>query len=60
MMFAWVLDLIMLGDGFFEMVAWECCFQGPIVFRKLVLATFLLRYLLGVVLLGALRQECKI
>ena len=56
--FAWVLDCILLGDGFFEQVAWGCCFQDPICLGTLILATVLLGDLLGVGLLGAVIQGC--
>ena len=36
MMFAWVLDRRLLGDGLFEHVAEGCCFQGPICLAKLI------------------------
>ena len=52
MIFLWVCDRILLGDGFFEQVSWECCFQGPICLGTLILAAFLLGDLLGTVIQG--------
>ena len=51
---AWVLDRILLGDGFCEKFTRGCCFQSPICLGTLVLATYLLGDLLGVRLFGAI------
>ena len=48
LIFAWTLNRILLGDGFFEKVAWGLSYQGPICFGTLILATFLPGDFLGV------------
>ena len=50
---------ILLGDRHFERVAWGCDFQDHICLGWLILTTFLLGVLLGVDLLGAVRQGCS-
>ena len=40
MLFARNLDRILLGDGIFEQVDWESCFQGPICMRTLIWTFF--------------------
>ena len=49
---------ILLGDRHFERVAWGCDFQDHICLGWSILTTFLLGVLLGVDLLGAVRQGC--
>ena len=59
MIFAWGLGQILLGDRHFERVAWGCDFQDHICLGWPILTTFLLGVLLGVDLLGAVRQGCS-
>ena len=55
MIFAWGLGQILLGDRFFENVAWGCDFPNHICLGRLILTTLLLGVLLGVDLLGTVR-----
>ena len=59
MMFAWGFHLNLLGDGFFERVAWGGDFQGLLCLGTPILAPLLLGDLLGVDLLGAVIQGCS-
>ena len=60
MIFAWGLGQILLGDRIFESVAWGCDFLDHICLGWPILTTFWLGVLLGVDLLGAVRQGCTI
>ena len=51
-------DLFCLGMDFFERVAWGGDFQGLVCLGTSILAPLLLGDLLGVDLLGAVRQGC--
>ena len=57
-MFAWGFDTFLLGDEFFEWCAWGCGFQGLVCLGTSISAPLLLGDLLGVDLLGAVRQGC--
>ena len=59
MMLAWG-DRILLGDVFFERVVWLGGFEGLICLETLILAPFLLRVLLGVDLLGAVKHPVSV
>ena len=56
--FAWGFDLFCLGMDFFERVAWGGDFQGLVCLGTSISAPLLLGDLLGVDLLGAVRQGC--
>ena len=55
-MFAWGFDTFLLKDEFFEWCAWGCGFQGLVCLGTSISAPLLLRDLLGVDLLGSVRQ----
>ena len=57
-MFAWGFDTFLLGDEFFERCAWGCGFQGLVCLGTSISAPLLLGDLLGVDLLGSVRQGC--
>ena len=57
-MFAWGFDTFLLGDEFFEWCAWGCGFQGLVCLGTSISAPLLLGDLLGVDLLGSVRQGC--
>ena len=48
----------LLGDEFFEWFAWGCGFQGLVCLGTLISEPLLLGDLLGVDLLGSVRQGC--
>ena len=52
------LILFLLGDEFFEWCAWGCGFQGLVYLGTSISAPLLLGDLLGVDLLGSVRQGC--
>ena len=54
--FAWGFDLFCLGMDFFKRVAWGSDFQGLVCLGTSILAPFLLGVLLGVDLLGAVKE----
>ena len=56
--FAWGFDLFCLGMDFFERVAWGGDFQGLVCLGTSISAPLLLGDLLGVDLLGDVRQGC--
>ena len=58
-MFAWGFDTFLLGDEFFERCAWGCGFQGLVCLGTSISAPLLLGDLLGVDLLGSVRQGCS-
>ena len=58
-MFAWGFDTFLLGDEFFERCAWGCGFQGLVCLGTSISAPLLLGDLLGVDLLGSVRQGCN-
>ena len=53
------LIVFLLGDEFFEWFAWGCGFQGLLCLGTSILAPLLLGDLLGVDLLGSVRQGCS-
>ena len=57
-MFAWGFHTFLLGDEFFERCAWGCGFQGLVCLGTSISAPLLLGDLLGVDLLGSVRQGC--
>ena len=57
-MFAWRFDTFLLGDEFFDWCAWGCGFQGLVCSGTSISAPLLLGDLLGVDLLGSVRQGC--
>ena len=57
-MFAWGFDTFLLGDEFFERCARGCGFQGLVCLGTWISAPLLLGDLLGVDLLGFVRQGC--
>ena len=59
MMFAWGFYTFLLGDEFFEWRAWGCGFQGLLCLGTSISAPLSLGDLLGVDLLGSVRQGCK-
>ena len=59
MLFTWGFNLILLGYGFFERIAWGDGFLGLLCLGTSILAPFLLGAMLGVDLLGAVRQGCS-
>ena len=58
-MLAWGFDTFLLGDEFFERCAWGCGFQGLVYLGTSISAPLLLGDLLGVDLLGSVRQGCS-
>ena len=58
-MFAWGFDTFLLGDEFFKRCAWGCGFQGLVCLGTLISAPLYLGDLLGVDLLGSVRQGCR-
>ena len=58
MLFAWGFTLILLEGGFFERIAWGDGFLGLLCSGTSILAPLLLGVLLGVDLLGAVKQGC--
>ena len=53
------LILFCLGMNFLEWCAWGCGFQGLVCLGTSILAPLLLGDLLGVDLLGSVRQGCR-
>ena len=58
-MFAWGFDTYLLGDEFLERCAWGCGFKGLVCLGTSISAPLLLGDLLGVDLLGSVRQGCS-
>ena len=59
-MFAWGFDTFLLGDEFFKRCAWGCGLQGLVCLGTSISAPLLRGDLLGVDLLGSVRQGCTL